>query len=75
MDGEINGLSPIYGPRNIGYNRRDNRRRKGFEEAMDGKHPEDSSPDEEPEPTAKSTLDPAPKLLQDRNPVGKEERD
>ena len=70
MDGEITGLSAIYGPRSVGHNRRDSRRRKGFEEEMDGKHPGDSGPDEEPESTAKSALDPA-SLLQGRSPVGR----
>ncbi len=71
MDGEIRGFSAIYGPRNIGHNRRDGRRRQGFEEAMDGKQPGDPSPDEAPEPTAESALDPLPKRLQDRSPVGR----
>ncbi len=71
MDGEITGLSAIYGPRSIGHNRRDSRQRKGFEEEMDGKHPGDFDPDEESEPTAKSALDPASKLLQNHSHVGR----
>ncbi len=74
MDGAIRGIPSVYGPRSIGQNGRGNQRRgKGFEEAMEGKDPGGvvPDPDDAPDSAAQSGLDPVPKGLQDHRPPGR----
>ena len=67
MEGGIKGIPSIHGPRDIGHNRRENRRRsRDFEDTLHGGEPPQPPEEgaENPDPIGDSGLEPRSKPLQ-----------